>query len=373
MRKRLLVTDFRVPAPDQDSGSNSTMAYLGILSRAGYEITFIPQRMDADPRYVAALNALGIRTACAPAFPALEDAVTALAPGMDIALLYRAGVSARAFDIIRAVSPATRIIFHPVDLHFLRMRRQAEISGDPALAQSAQNMRVRELSLLARADARIVVSAAEQEILRMELPDTPVTLIPIMRPIPPEHAAPDFANRRDIAFIGAFAHRPNADGITWFVQAVWPLLVARGFPGRLLIAGAFVTPEITALAQENIVIRGHVPDLATFFDGIRLSIAPLRYGAGVKGKIVSSLSLKLPVVASAIAAEGMALRHGEDVLIAGRAEEMAEHILAAYSDPALWQHLAENGYQTFLHRFSETAGEGKLLALLAGFQQDGRI
>ncbi|MFT3987884.1 glycosyltransferase [Aestuariivirga sp.] len=285
-----------------------------------------------------------------------------------MALLYRAGVSARAFDIIRAVSPSTRIIFHPVDLHFLRTARQAEITGDPVLAQSAEEMRVQELSLLKRADARIVVSAAEQAVLQTALPGLPVTLIPIMRPIPPERPAPGFLNRRDIAFVGAFAHKPNADGIIWFVREVWPILTARGFKGRLLIAGAFITPEISALARANIVVRGHVPDLPTFLDGVRLSIAPLRYGAGVKGKIVSSLSLRLPVVATAIAAEGMALRHGEDVLIGETVEGMAEQILKAYSDQALWQHLAANGYETFLRQFSETAGERKLLHLLADLQ-----
>ena len=373
MGGKLLVADFRIPAPDQDSGSASTFAYLRILTSAGYKLTFIPLRMNGAPGYAATLNHMGIETPGPPEWPSLEAAVEAFAPGCDAALLYRGPVAGRVFDIIRKVSPSTHIVFHPVDLHFLRMERQAALAEDAALVQAAAEMRALELSLFRRADAAIVVSASEQKLLQELLPDVTTNLIPILRAVPPERATPGFANRRDIVFVGAFLHQPNVDGIMWFVREVWPRLKALGYSGRLVIAGAFVSEDIEALAGEDIVIRGHVPDLMTFLDGFRLCIAPLRYGAGIKGKIVSSLSLGLPAVVTAIAAEGMGLRHGFDALIAETADEMAQRITELYGDGSLWRTLAATGYQTFLERFSESAGESKLLLVFDRLLSNSRL
>jgi glycosyltransferase involved in cell wall biosynthesis len=126
-------------------------------------------------------------------------------------------------------------------------------------------------------------------------------------------------------------------------------------------------PEsIARLASDSIEARGYVEALGPFYDACRLSVAPLRYGAGIKGKIVSSLSYGVPVVASSIAAEGMGLKHGEHILVADTPEAFADETLRLYTDDELWRRLSDNGARAFTERFSLEAGAPKLLAVMDG-------
>ena len=137
-----------------------------------------------------------------------------------------------------------------------------------------------------------------------------------------------------------------------------------GLLGFFIIAGSHIPPEIQDLASDRIIIRGYVKDLLPLFSKHRLSIAPLRYGGGIKGKIVTSLSYGLPVAATSIAAEGMGLGADDGVLVADAAEQMAEQIFRLYSNGDLWRRHSSNGYLAFQNRFSLTAGAGKVLAVI---------
>jgi glycosyltransferase involved in cell wall biosynthesis len=370
MRGKILVVDHRTPRPDQDSGSASTFAYLQILSRSGFSVTFATFNMENAGHYTRALNDLGIRTLMAPEWPSLLAVIETFAPQSDIVLLYRAPVAGQLFDLARRSAPAAKIIFHPVDLHFLRMQRGAAVSGNPAELKAAQDMRTLELDLIARADATIVVSEYEIGLLQQLLPEAVVYQIPILREAParpqPFDRGPNFESRRDFLFIGCYLHAPNGDAVQWFVQDIWPKLQRKDFPDRFVVAGSGITEQIAALASEKIVVRGYVEDLAPLFAACRMSVAPIRYGGGIKGKIVSSLSYGVPVVATSIAAEGMGLRPDEDILIADDPDLMAEQMMRLYHDADLWQRLSANGYQVFQDRFSLAAGAGKVLPVFDG-------
>jgi glycosyltransferase involved in cell wall biosynthesis len=161
-----------------------------------------------------------------------------------------------------------------------------------------------------------------------------------------------WGKRRDVLFLGCFAHEPNADGVHWFVRAVWPLLLARGFRDRFVIAGSNIPPHIEALESDRIKPIGYVPDLAPLFRSKRLSVAPLRFGAGIKGKVLASISRRVPVVATGVAVEGMGLSTGSDVMVANDPEAMADAIMRAYTEPALWSRLSESGFNAFRRLFS---------------------
>ncbi len=240
-------------------------------------------------------------------------------------------------------------------------------------------MRAIELDLITRADATIVVSHYEYELLQGLLPQATLHEIPILRetpPPPPNTLGPlgrwlgrwraSAGASRDILFIGGYDHVPNIDAVLCFVREVWPRLQVRGFPGRFIIAGSNMPPKIKALASNKIVARGYVKDLARLFAACRISVAPLRYGGGIKGKIVTSLSYGVPVVATSVGVEGMGLRHGENVLVADTPDATAEQIVRLQSDTELWLRLSSNGYRTFQDRFSIAAGAGGVLAVMDG-------
>jgi glycosyltransferase involved in cell wall biosynthesis len=393
MRGRILVVDHATPTPDQDSGSASTFAYLRILAGSGFSVTFASPYLGNAGRYTQALNDLGIATPMAPEWTSLNTVIETLGPLSDVLLLYRGGVATHIFDLARRAAPAAKIVFHPVDLHFLRMQREAALTGDRAQADAAQAMRAIELDLIRRADASIVVSSHESTLLGQLAPEAVVHQIPILRETPPQpsgllgwrrlcgqlpgrrlgalgrrfaHHSPGLAARRDFLFIGGYRHPPNVDAMLWFVREVWPRIQAKGFPDRFIIVGSNVPSEIAVLASDRIDVRGHVADLASLFNACRLSIAPLRYGGGIKGKIVTSLSYGVPVVASSIAIEGMGLRHEENILVADDPDLMADQIVRLYADADLWLRLSSNGYEVFHNKFSEASGAGKVLAVFDG-------
>ena len=130
------------------------------------------------------------------------------------------------------------------------------------------------------------------------------------------------------------------------------------------IVGSKVPETIRALAADDLVVAGWVPDVAPYFEGCRVSIAPLRYGAGVKGKVNLAMSYGLPVVATATSVEGMFLAPGEDVLVADDAAAFADAIVRLYDDEALWRKLAAGGRANIERHFSRAVAKRALARLL---------
>src|SRR5690606_12235755 len=251
-------------------------------------------------------------------------------------------------------APRARVVFDSIDLHYLRETRSAGLAGDPALARAAARTRRRELAVVAAADATLVVSPVEREVLAVDAPGATVEVLSNLH----EVAGPGqpFDARRDLVFVGGFRHPPNVDAVRWFVAEVLPAVRAR-LPGvRFHCIGGDVPPEIAALAAEpGVTVHGHVPDIAPYMDGCRLAVAPLRYGAGVKGKVNLSMAHGQPVVATPCAAEGMYLEDGRDVMLADDAGAFADAVVRAYGDRALWERLAANGLENVARHFSAEA------------------
>jgi glycosyltransferase involved in cell wall biosynthesis len=383
--RHVLVVDHALPTPDRDSGSACTVSHLQILSAAGFEVTFVAPGTDPDDPYARALRALGV--VVPEVGEDVAGAVAQHAPGSDVALVYRAPLAARVVDRIREVAPSTRVVFLPVDLHHVRMAREAAIGGYGP--EEAEQMEALELSLVRRTDATIVVSTVECDLLVSAVPDARVHTLPLLREIPvrsPVEAArwrtrqalarlgpagrwanarePAFRRRQDVVFLGGFAHSPNVDAVHWFVAEVLDHVRAAGVGNRFVVAGHGAPASITALARDDIAVVGHVPDLATLFGSARMSVVPLRIGAGFKGKTVSSLSLGVPTVTTTIGAEGGGLVDGYDVLVADDPATMAERIVRLCRDDDLWQRLSEAAYETFRTRFSIEAGGGRLVSII---------
>lgn len=170
-----------------------------------------------------------------------------------------------------------------------------------------------------------------------------------------------FTERRGIMFLGGFRHQPNLDAVLYFSQEVWPLIHARNPDIVFNVIGADAPPEILALHDvNNINVIGFVEELAPWFEAVRLSIAPLRYGAGIKGKVGQSLSHGVPCIATSIAVEGMGLAIGTEVLVADDPVNMAETILATYRNEALWQRLSLAGMGFVEREYSSSVTERRM-------------
>jgi glycosyltransferase involved in cell wall biosynthesis len=314
-------------------------------------VVFLPANRSADGRYTEALQQLGVECWHAPWAPGIPAWLRVHGPRFSAAMVCRHYIASEFFPLLRRHAPQARLLFDTVDLHFLRERRAAELAGDTAALRAAEGTRARELALIGMADATFVVSDAERRLLASAMPDADVRVLSNLHRMPPPGPGRD--GRRDLLFVGGFRHPPNVDAVQWFVRAVFPLVRAALPEIRLHCIGGEVPGAITALAGiEGVHIHGHVPDLQPLLDGSLVSLAPLRYGAGVKGKINEAMAHGLPVVATTAAVEGMHLIDGHDVLVADAPAEFAAAIIRLHADAGLWARLALHGRHNVARHFS---------------------
>ncbi len=360
VRRRALVIDATTPTPDQDAGSITTVLKARVLRQLGYKVHFVPQdNYLFQPKYTADLLREGIECAYVPYDTGCEGYMRRYGHLFDVVLVFRVMVLEKTLATLRRYAPQAPVVFSNMDLHFLRMRREAELAGDAAGLEAAATMQRRELELIGKVDCTITPSTYERQVIGELAPGAPVVVLPFM--VDFAGTSVGFAARRDICFLGGFRHTPNIDAVQFFVAEVFPLL-RRAEPGiRCIIAGAHPPAEVKALAAADIVVTGMVPDLRDVFDAVRVCVCPLRAGAGVKGKISVAMSYGVPVVVTSIGAEGMGLRDGEDMLLADAPAAIAEACLRAYRDEALWTRLSEAG-QALVRRNHSTEMGQRVLA-----------
>ncbi len=341
--RRLLFIDHCTLTPNEDAGSLVAFEIMKSFRRHGYKVTFIPEdnfaHMGEDTRV---LQRLGVETIYHPAYSRMEQFLEARQDPFDVIVLHRFTVGDRHLAALRAAYPRARVVFLACDLHYLREEREAAVAGDAAAQLRARRTKQRELAVVGASDAVVVYSDAEQAIVRGEAPGARVLLFPLVHD-PVADPAP-LADRDGVCFVGGYRHPPNVDAIRWFADQVWPLVHARCPQATLYVAGSHMTDEVRALGRRpGIEITGFVPDLEAFLARRRVNVAPLRFGAGVKGKVAASLANGLPTVGTQIAAEGMQLTAGEDILVADTAEAFADHVVELLGSDARWREVAVAG------------------------------
>lgn len=359
---RALLISADTPALDRDAGSSIIIDLLQILKDLNFKSTFIPNNFKQAGEYTTYLQKLGVECCYSPYVNSVEEHLINTGDAYDVIFIFRAGMFEKYGTLLHKYCPSAKIIFHTVDLHYLRLLRQAAAEQNDQVLARAQATKHIELEAINIADQSIIVSEKEYELLRNEIANPRLSVISLPMEMNPGSGKP-FDERKDILFIGGFIHQPNIDAVTYFVRDVFPLVQKRIPEIKFHIVGSDPPEVICALANENINVAGHVKDLNPYLHSCRLSVAPLRYGAGVKGKIVTSLASGLPCVGTNIAMEGMGLIDKESCLIADKAEEMAEMIYLLYSNEPLWQKLSDNGYRAVREHFSKEAVHKKWLEL----------
>ena len=224
-----------------------------------------------------------------------------------LAMLSRPSPAWRYLPLLREMSPDTKVVFDTVDLHFLRLRRQAECEGSPALRREAERHQKMELALARNVDETFVVSPVERDLLLREDPSLSVHVIPNIHA--PHHLGRPFARRQGLLFVGSFPHPPNRDAAHWLVEEILPRVHQELPDVMTYIVGSQPTEDIKALAGDGVRVLGWVEDLTELYETARLFVAPLRYGAGMKGKVGESLAYGLPVVR--LERRGWACRRGK--------------------------------------------------------------
>ncbi|HEY2180653.1 MAG TPA: glycosyltransferase [Solirubrobacteraceae bacterium] len=366
---QVLVVDFRTPMWDRDAGSLRMLEIVRSLQRLGYAVTFVPDNAARLEPYTRELERLGVEViyGAVDAMPVLEE----IGPSLAAAILSRPHPASRWLDSVREFAPAAVAVYDTVDLHWVRESRRFALTNAGSapengrvLAQGPKAVALFELELaMVRAsDVTVAVTEEERAEILHHVPNANVIVIPTIHDVVEEALAP--GGRSDVLFVGGFEHPPNTDAVRFLVREVMPHVWERRPNLSVTIVGGSAPPEVLELESPRVDIRGWVPDLDPILSSSRTMVVPVRYGAGVKGKITQGMAAGLPIVTTSVGAEGLGGRDGVDMLIGDDAESLAERIVRIADDDELWHALSNRGRELVASRCSPAVLDERLRELL---------
>jgi glycosyltransferase involved in cell wall biosynthesis len=346
----LVWVDEQLPEPSRDSGSLRMFNLLRLLVAMGHTVDVLPLSRRGDAAGRQRLQDIGV--GCVGDDAQRPEAWFAReGTRYDAVIVSRYHLAWSWFPFLRRIHPRALRIVDTVDLHHVRELGEAELRGRARLRSAARATRRHELRAIREADVAWVVSGTERDLLRDIAPEARVEVISNVHLLPA--TTPDRPPGARMVFVGGAQHPPNLDGVRWLLTAILPLILPRHpdcelhLVGRGLQAGTHDLP-----VPSNVVFHGQVDDVGALFGTCRVGLAPLRFGAGVKGKINHYMAFGVPTVATPCAVEGMHLQPGRDVLVAGDADGFADAVRRVLDEEALWASLSQHGRENVRRHFS---------------------
>ena len=360
----VLVVDHYVPTYDKDAGSKTTYQYLKMFLKKGFVVKFLGDNFMHEEPYTTELEQMGIEVLYGPEYQVkIWDWLREHGDDIDVAYLNRPHIASKYIDYILD-NTDIKVIYYGHDLHFLRESREYQITGDPKIREDAEYWKSIELTLMSKAAVSYYPSYIERDAIReidptISVKDITAYVFDQFK----ETIQEDFAKREGLLFVGGFAHPPNADAVLWFARDIYPLIrrkmeEAGAAAPDFYVVGSKVTDEIRALEQpgNGIIIKGFVSEeeLERLYAECRIVVVPLRYGAGVKGKVVEAIYNGAPIVTTSIGAEG--IPQVEDVLVVeDEPEQFAQAVADLYQNEAACRELCERTQRYIREHFSMDA------------------
>lgn len=355
LQKHILVIDHYVPQYDKDAGSKTTFMYLKLLTEKGFQITFLGDNFYRHEPYTTQLQQMGILVLYGPAYAEhcnewLEENLQYY----DIIYLNRPHISIKYIDFVKEHARG-KIIYYGHDLHFLRIKREYELSGNKRQLEEANSWLEKELYIMRKTDMNYYPSYVECDCIHEIDPSIPVKAITAYVYDCLEDPSYDSRQRSGILFVGGFGHTPNLDAVRWFLKNVYPNVYERTH-APFYIVGSNAPDEITQITTQGVIVKGFVsePELQRLYADCRIAAVPLRYGAGIKGKVVEALYYGLPVVTTSVGAEGLQGLN-EVVVIEDDAVRLADAICSIYNSESILSGMSLKGRQYIRERFSSKA------------------
>ncbi|MEQ7050306.1 glycosyltransferase [Paenibacillaceae sp. P-4] len=357
-KKVIVIVDHYVPHYDKDAGGRCTYFYSKLFVSLGYKVIFIGDNFYQHEPYTAELQQLGIEVLYGNWYAKnIMQWIKNNGQYFDYVYLNRPHISIKYIDVFKKHTKA-KIIYFGHDLHYIREMRNYEITGNSALLKSAEEWKQKEFELISKSDVVHVVGNYEQGLLKQEFPSKLVRNIPLfIYPTRYEHAS-EFENRKHLLFVGGFNHKPNHDGVMWFINQIWPKIKEVHADIKFYIVGSNPPDDIKSLQSDDIIVTGYVTDeqLTNYYNICRVVVVPLRFGAGVKGKVVEAMYHQVPTVTTTIGAEGLEAVE-TSLRITDNEDMFAAATIDVYSDISKWNELSENSGRYIEEHFTEKAAK----------------
>jgi len=353
-KKTILVIDHYVPQYDKDAGSRTTFHYLKLFVKLGLNVKFLGDNFYKHEPYASVLEDLGIEVLYGVWYQKdINKWLQDKGKHIDYTYLNRPHISIKYIDIIRKYTNS-KVIYYGHDLHYLREYREYNISQNKELLKSSERWKKIEFELFSSADVIYYPSQVEIDEVNKNFSDITARAIPgyIFEKRMDKNTIP-FKDKKDILFVGGFIHKPNVDGVLWFKNEIFPLILD-SLPGiKFYVVGSNPPDVIKECQTENIIITGFVTDeeLLGYYEKCRLAVVPLRYGAGVKGKVVEAMYYGVPLVTTSVGAEG--LDNVSDILtVADNAANFSNALVELYNNYQLLDYKSKESYKYVLDTFS---------------------
>lgn len=353
--KTLLIIGFVWPEPKSSAAGSRMMQLIELFLTDGYEITFGCTAQNLE--FSEDLSVLGITSKIIELNSyTFDDFVKELNP--NVVLFDRFMVEEQFGWRVAESCPNALKILDTEDLHCLRSARQLAVkeNRDFTFDDLFSDVAKREIASILRCDLSLMVSEYEMELLKNQFRISKELLCYL--PIFAERiiGIPNYNERNDFVFIGNFLHEPNWDCVKYLSDVIWPMLHLKFPEPKMMIYGAYPSQKVLQLhkPKQNFYIMGRAKDAFEVVKNAKVVLAPIRFGAGIKGKLIEAMLCGTPSVTSSIGAEAM---HGNlewNGFIIDNPIELVDAAVLLYQDKKLWNKCQENGFEILEKRYKKS-------------------
>jgi GT2 family glycosyltransferase/ubiquinone/menaquinone biosynthesis C-methylase UbiE len=355
-KKTILMIDHYVPHYDKDAGSRTIYQYLKLLTELGLNVKFMGDNFYKHEPYSTELEQMGIEILYGSFYANhWSDWIKENSSYLNYVFLNRPHVSIKYINHVKRYTNA-KIVYYVVDLHYVREMREYKITGDKSLLKSSQDWKNIEIDIMSKSDVVFTLSTDEKNLINNEFGSEKSIISPIFYFNNINDKNIDINSKTGIIFVGGFVHKPNEDGVLWFVERVFPKIVEEIPDCIFTIIGSNPTTKIKELESKNIHVTGYVTDeeLLKYYESSRVCVIPLRFGAGVKGKTIEAMYNKVAIVSTIIGIEG--LEDIESYITSANEEaDFANKVIELYNNDALNEQTI-NRYPQYVNKYFSHEG-----------------
>ncbi|WP_291366697.1 glycosyltransferase [Acetobacter sp. UBA5411] len=372
VQRQVLVIDDQIPDVRRDAASVALLSHMKALQVAGLKVFFTPSLIPGCREDVlASLAEQGITVLRPPLWESVEAILRQAGEAFDLIYLHRLGNASAYLELARRLCPMARIIWSVADIDSLRLRRQAQVEQRPELTILAAQSEARERMVTWRSN--VVITHSDEETTRIREGVPSCAAVTVRWAVPVGRTVYRPAKRDRIVFLGHFGHAPNRDAVRWLATEIVPALRRLNPALEITVFGSGMTAETLSFACDGLTFAGYAPEIGTVFAQARLMVAPLRFGAGIKGKILESWSHGVPVLMTPMAAESLPLLAGQRSCVApAETAAFVAGLAALWADEEALKQQSALGRKLLRTSFSEKSVEAEMaLALSAAFAEKG--
>lgn len=358
-RKTVVMFSDVMPQYDYDAGSKTIYSYLKLFLEYGYIVKFVPEDFKNVTPYTYELQQMGIEVLYGTYYKKYIDMwILEHQNEIEYAFINFPNSGERFIDILKCTS--IKIRYYGVDLHYLRKRREYVLNGKQECLHLSEKFYKIEKNIINKVEKVYYPSEVEVQVVKKEFKKNAKLLLPFMYEWDKEIIKYRPEEREGILFVGGFNHSPNVDAVLWFSTEIYPQITKiREMP--FYIVGSNEPLEIQNLTQKGIIHMGYLSEeeLQNLYKRIKLVIVPLRFGAGIKGKVVDAMYQGVPMVATSIGIEGIpeAERYVET---ANDAKMFKNKVIDLYSDNVRLVETSENYRRVIKKYYSKEAAWEKI-------------